>query len=494
MESLWHDIAGAVTTDPWRPEASVDTLVVGAGLTGLTTALMRSRAGESVIVLEARCVGAGTTGNTTAKISLLHGTKLSRIRSRHSGALVRKYVDANRTGQDWLLRYCADRGVPVQRETAYDYALSPSGAETLQREFDCATTAGLDVTWSDAPELPYRVAGAMALENQAQVDPMALLAVLVADVREQGGAVVEGVRARSARGAGDGVRVDTDHGPVHARRVVLATGMPILDRGGFFARLHPLRSYSAAFADVENVPSGMYLSVDSPTRSLRTVPTPDGVLLLVGGNGHVVGRGGSTRKRVDDLESWTSQHFPGGRRTHRWSAQDFHPVDELPYVGSLLPGERRILVATGFDKWGMTNAVAAAMCLAGGHSDPEKWAGAYDAWNPRLLTGAMTAAKWNGEVAVQLATGWLAPVLDRDRTEPEDGAGRVRPTLGTPVAVSGVGDSERCVSAICTHLGGVVRWNDAEQSWDCPLHGSRFAADGRVLEGPATRNLAPKQR
>ncbi|MFF0815085.1 FAD-dependent oxidoreductase [Rhodococcus sp. NPDC003318] len=495
MVSLWLDRTEHPTTDAWRPGARVDTLVVGAGLTGLTTGLLFRRAGESVTVLEARHVGAATTGNTTAKVSLLHGTKLSRIRGKHSAGLARAYVEANREGQQWLLRYCADRGVPVQRETAYSYALSGSGMDTLRREFDAGTAAGLDLEWSDGSELPYRVAGAVALEDQAQVDPLDLLVALVFDLRERGGTVVEGVRVRSVHSSGETLRVDTDHGPLEARRVVLATGVPILDRGGFFARLHPMRSYSAAFDNLDNVPRGMYLSVESPTRSLRSVPTVDGTRLLVGGNGHVVGRGGSTRLRVDDLVAWTSRHFPGAHLTHSWSAQDYHPVDELPYVGPLLPREHRVLVATGYDKWGMTNAVAAALSLAGGALGGHmEWAGAYDAWNPRLLAGAVNAAKLNGEVAVELAAGWIRPLLQPWHGTPGNGDGHVRPCLGAPEAVSTVDGHQRRVSAVCTHLGGVVRWNDAEQSWDCPLHGSRFAADGRVLEGPATRDLAPRER
>ena len=285
--------------------------------------------------------------------------------------------------------------------------------------------------------------------------------------------------------------VVTDAGAVSADTVVLATGIPFLDRGGYFARLEPQRSYAQAFRVPGLIPTGMYLSADSPTRSIRSVPHEDGIRVLVGGNGHTVGRYQPTSDRVADLTEWTKRHFPGAELTHAWSAQDYRAVDDLPYVGPLLPWSENVLFASGFAKWGMTNAVAAALALSsrllGGATS---WAQAFESWSPHELKGVFDAAKANASVVVELGKGWLRPKAS-PTVQPGDGEGVVERSGLRPVAVCAVDGRTSRMSAVCTHLGGVVTWNDAERSWDCPLHGSRFSADGAVLEGPATRDLAP---
>lgn len=467
--------------------------MVGAGLTGLVTSLLLARAGLSVAVVEGRRIGSGTTGNTTAKISLLQGTRLSTLAAKNPMETVRSYVEANREGMEWLLRYCAEHDIAVQRRPAFTYATTEQGEERARGELATALAAGLDVTWESELELPYATCGGVRLDDQAQFDPMTALGALVSDVQAHGGVFFETTRVRTVRRGAGTFTVVTEHGDIAARQVVLATGIPILDRGGYFARLEPLRSYAAAFS-VPNVPQGMYLSADSTTRSVRSAVTDDEELLLVGGNGHVVGRHPSPASLVDDLTRWTEEAFPGARRTHWWSAQDYESLDGLPYVGPLLPQRDTIFVATGYDKWGMTNAVAAGLSLSSqllGGNTP--WGSDIRSWRLRELSGLGRAAKLNGSVAARMAEGWLRVALGSDgsATPPADGQGRVERRGTSPVAVCTVAGETREVSAVCPHLKGIVTWNDAELSWDCPLHGSRFSADGSVLEGPATVGLTP---
>jgi hypothetical protein len=223
-----------------------------------------------------------------------------------------------------------------------------------------------------------------------------------------------------------------------------------------------------------NITHRMYISADSATRSVRYAPTPAGDRLLVGGAGHP----GGSRKEARVLGAGTG--FVGEEELSRRDADallvgpGLHSCRRIVYVGPILPGDDKIFVATGFDKWGMTNSTAAALAFA--------------SWSPHELSGIPNALQANLEVGFNLAKGWITPVLRfGDRTPSEGGVVSGPPwDMEARSVVNGV---EHRVSPVCPHLGGIVNWNDADESWECPLHGSRFAPDGTLLEGPATRNL-----
>ena len=503
MTSLWQTDRITSTTPPATmidvPHA--DIVVVGAGITGLTTAVLLARAGKRVIMVEARYVGAGTTGNTTGKLSVLQGSKLARIAGKHGRDALRRYVSGNAEGRDWLLRHCDDHGLHAQREDDHAYAQSPEGIGTARSVLDACRDAGLKgAEWIDTADVPFPFHGGVRLRDQAQIDPMPVLNSLAVELETHGGTLLQGVRVVSVSGRSP-LRVglqETANGDDDRRRdfsittpqCVLATGIPILDRGGFFARLKPHRSYCQAYDVPGDVTRPMFISVDSPTRSVRHAPRAGGDKLIVGGAGHTVGRADEPADGVAELADWVKLHYPGAVQTHFWSAQDYTPVAELPYVGPLLPKIDNVLVATGFDKWGLTNGVAAALALSsrvlGGHVE---WADAFASWSPHELTGLATALQANLEVGFNLAKGWVSPITASSATVAE-GGGMVSGPPWHLRATSITDGTRRTVSPVCPHLGGIVTWNGADRTWECPLHGSRFAPDGTLLEGPATRGLA----
>jgi Rieske Fe-S protein len=270
--------------------------------------------------------------------------------------------------------------------------------------------------------------------------------------------------------------------------VVVATHLPFLDAGGFFARAHPYRSYAMAVRTAGPRPRGMYISAESPTRSVRS--TPDAWVLL-GGEGHKVGQDDDTRRRYEALERWAREHYEVAEVGYRWSAQDYESVDGLPYVGRLTPASDRILVATAFRKWGMSNGTAAGMILRdlmAGRENP--WAETFAA--TRLAPGASvkTLVTENLDAGKRFIGDRLRSWRPRPAAEIPPGRGEIADLDGETVAAyrddAGV---LRAVAPDCTHLGCRVSFNTAERSWDCPCHGSRFDVDGRVIQGPAVRDL-----
>ncbi|OBA78263.1 FAD-dependent oxidoreductase [Mycobacterium sp. 1164966.3] len=504
MTSLW---LADRPEPPWTANQidegprSAQVVVVGAGITGLITAVLLARAGKDVLVLEARTVGSCATGNTTAKISLLQGSHMSKILPRHGIGTARAYVEGNREGQQWVLDHCETHGVAVQREDAYTYAQSSKGVLSARAELAACQAVGLPVTWEDDADVPFPYHGGVRLPDQAQFDPMPFLDSLAVELIKRGGRLVEHARVRRVSSKGKTLRAQVNTPArqeieIEASQIVLATGIPILDRGGYFARVKPSRSYCFAFKVPEgSITRPMMISTDSPTRSVRYAPFGDGERLLVGGAGHTVGREKSPSKALDELASWARKHYPGAMQTHFWSAQDYTPIDQLPYVGPILPGNESIFVATGFNKWGMTNGAAAALALSsrilGGRMD---WSRAFASWSPHELSGLTTAVQANLEVGFNLTKGWITPAIRTGRRSPQRDEGGV--VSGPPWHLEArcrVDGTEHRVSPVCPHLGGIVNWNDADKAWECPLHGSRFAPDGTLLEGPATRDLTASQ-
>jgi nitrite reductase/ring-hydroxylating ferredoxin subunit len=362
----------------------------------------------------------------------------------------------------------------------------------VEREYRLARSVGLNVSKVVDAGLPFPSYGAVVLPDQLQLDPMDLLAALAAELRLLGGVIVEGVRVHGVhpdrpRGI---ARVTTSNGELIAKHVILASGVPILNRGLYFAKVSAMRSYAQSFElPSAELPNGMFLNVENPTRSIRTWRGR----LLTGGNGHPVGREASPRARADDLTEWTQHNWPGATLTHSWSAQDYSPMHHVPFVGWLPRGGGRIYLATGFDKWGMTNGVATALTLF------EDILGTNTDWQQVLhsrVTMPRVIARGIGEnaaVGFWYAKGYARALARRlPDAAPREGQGVVGRSGMRPTASSTV-DGVTCqLSAICTHLGGVVTWNDAERSWDCPCHGSRFDISGAVLHGPAVDPLGQR--
>jgi Rieske Fe-S protein len=351
---------------------------------------------------------------------------------------------------------------------------------------------GLPADFVTETELPFTVVGAVRFTNQAQFHPRRFCLALLESLAAGGAHVFEMSRVRDVDGDDGDLAVSTADGTVRARHVVLATHLPFLDRGLFFAKCHPMRSYAMTIEPAEGaaVPQGMYLSADSPTRSLRTAEGDR--FLIVGGEGHKVGQDDDTREHYTALESWAAEHFPGAPVRHRWSAQDHVPVDGTPFVGPQSSGSN-VLVATGFKKWGMSNGAAAALMLTDhilGRDNP--WVEAFDSTRTGSAITSSELFKENANVAKRFVGDRLAAIRAESVDTLAPGQGDICELDGERVAAFRDDDGTlHAVSPVCRHLGCIVAFNTAERTWDCPCHGSRYKVDGTLIEGPATADLDP---
>ncbi len=433
--SLWSATAEFAPHPPLRGDHHTDVLIIGGGITGVLCAHFLQQAGVSYLLLEATRIGGGVTQNTTAKLTLLHGLLYDQIR-RGSAELASQYLRAQQQALAEYLALCQGVDCDYTPQPAYAYDLADSDAP--RREAEALRSLGCAAEWVAQVPLPIRIAGAVRCPDQAQFHPLKFLAAISAPLRIHEHTPVLDVQGETAL---------TPHGRVHAKRVIFACHFPFADRrGGYFAKMYQHRSYTLALSGAP-LPEGMFVDAQANGLSFRT----QGEYLLLGGGDHRTGCAGGG---FAALRAIAARLYPDARERYAWSAQDCMSLDGIPYIGAYAKTTPRWYVATGFNKWGMSNAMVAALLLRDaliGEQNP-----CADVFSPSR-SPRCTQLLCNGASSL---LHFLTPTAPR-----------------------------------CPHLGCALRWNKEERSWDCPCHGSRFNADGAVLDSPANRRLphAPKR-
>jgi glycine/D-amino acid oxidase-like deaminating enzyme/nitrite reductase/ring-hydroxylating ferredoxin subunit len=492
--SIWLDQSPGTSYPRLEGDRRYDVAVVGGGITGLTTALLLAREGLSVGLVDQHVIAGGTTGHSTAKVTSQHSITYLRLRLTMGHAAARTYAQAQESAKERIAALVSDDAIDCdfRRRPAYVYASSRMQREIVEREAAAARSAGLASTFLEPVDvpLPFPTHGAMRFDDQAEFDAARYARGLAARFAEAGGEIFERTRATHVH-EGEPCRVETEHGEIRAGHVVVATLLPFLDRAGYFARAFPSRSYVICARTSSPPLEAMLINAGAPIRSLRDVAHDGEELLMVGGESHHVGSGKAQPERYEQLVEFAERHWDVREITHRWSAQDYIPDDGVPFIGRLHPRSKRVWVATGFKKWGITSGTVAGELLTDGILGRENpWSGLFSSTRIRPHAGAPRFLLENSRTGLRMV---LDRVRDRGGRASEDlapGEGDIVSHDGHKVA--GYRDADgrlHAVSTRCTHLGCQVRFNSAEDTWDCPCHGSRFSVDGEILNGPATRPL-----
>jgi glycine/D-amino acid oxidase-like deaminating enzyme/nitrite reductase/ring-hydroxylating ferredoxin subunit len=491
-ESLWIATTPSTSFPALSGDVDVDVVVVGAGITGITCALLLKRAGKSVALLEMKRVARGASGYTTAKLTSGHRLIYTALEEKfgHEGA--RLYAEANETAIALVESLVTEYGIDcdLERKPNYVYAERSEGAGQIEEEAAAARRAGLPASVVTDTTLPFPVTAAVCLPDQAQFHPRKYLLALTDRIAGDGSHVFEQTRALDVV-QGSPCIVETDGGRVLAGDVVLATHLPFEDKGFFFAKAYPRRSYAvAAPLEDERAPEGMFINIEEPVRSVRTAWSEQGRCMIVGGEGHKPGQEDDTRQCYTRLEEWAREWFGVERIAFRWSTQDFVSVDRVPFVGPLVPGGDHVWVATAYGKWGMTNGTAAASILA------DRLAGR-ESSSRNVFDSSRLGSVLTKELVTENAGALRHLLGDRLSLPGVEALERLSPGEGVVVRLDGENQAVSrtdagdllTVSAACTHMGCLVAWNTAERTWDCPCHGSRYLPDGTVIEGPAVQDL-----
>ncbi|HOJ09693.1 MAG TPA: FAD-dependent oxidoreductase [Clostridiales bacterium] len=493
-ESYWISSIPQTNFPHLEEDVKVDVVIVGGGMTGITSAFLLKEEGLTVAVIEADQILHGTTGHTTAKVTSQHDLIYYKIKSQMGQEMAKMYADANETAINTIASLIERKKIDCDfyRSSAYVYTQDDKYIQQILDETNTAASLGIQAFYLVETPLPFSVKAAVRFDNQARFHPLKYLIALANEIPGNGSYIFEHTRAIDIH-EDKYCHVVTNSGKrVTADKVVVASHFPFYDGYGYyFSRLFPYRSYIVAVKIKGEFPEGMYISAEKPVHSLRYQNTDDGGVVLIAGENHKTGQGKDTSVHYENLKNFAQKIFEVEDIPFRWSTQDYTSADEVPYTGHLSSKTPNIYVATGFRKWGMTNSTASSIILRDliiGRENPWK-----ELYNPSRFTPGASAKNFiveNADVAKHLVVRKLAAVPDSDDVDLNPGEGRVVEMGGQKMgAYKDEQGRLHLVDTTCTHMGCELQWNSAEKSWDCPCHGSRFTYDGDIIEGPAQRRI-----
>lgn len=427
MNSIWSETVERKSFAPLTETKSTDVLIIGGGIAGILCAHKLKNAGVDCILVEADEICRGITQDTTAKITLLHGLLYDKMICRFGEEKAGLFTRAQENAIKEYAHLCCNIDCDFERKDAYVYSLD--GRKRIEKEIDALKCLGVKAEVSNGGELPFSVAGAVRVKSQAQFHPLKFLYTLAKDLPIYEHTKVTNLMPHKAV---------TNHGVITFLKLIVATHFPIYNKhGAYFLKLYQHRSYVLA---LEGAPllDGMWVDESDTGLSFRTY----GNLLLLGGGGHRTGKTGGCWQ---ELEAFAKKYYPRAKVTAKWATQDCMTLDDIPYIGQYSKRTPDTFVATGFNKWGMTNAMVASNILC---DLVQKKANSYaEVFSPSrsILRPQLAVNAWES------AAGLLTPTAPR-----------------------------------CPHLGCALKYNSAEHTWDCPCHGSRFDEDGTLINNPAT--------
>lgn len=488
-ESYWRDTGKVPSYGELKNDLHVDTVVVGAGIAGVMTAYQLAKAGKEVAVLEARELFSGTSGFTTAKLTAQHNLIYDELINRYGQETAKLFYQANMEGIASIKELADQFGIDCELEEreAFVFTQKAENRNKISKEAEAYQKLGIEGEFVEDLPLNMEVEAAIMMRNQAQFHPVKFLAGLLEEFVNLGGKVYDQTKVMDIADKANKTECTTENGlKVTASQVVQATHLPIIEpESKFFSKQNnPESSYALAVKTKDEFPDGLYINADLPKRTLRGLDSKTGRVVLVGGESHSTGDGKSSSERYKELESFAKELFEVKEIINRWSAHDYISEDRLPFIGALSEDQPNVYVVTGLSKWGLAISATGAKILTDAILEKDN---PYKAmFTPeRIIQESISV-----EPQEENHNHYDDASEENNPEELSNNQGMITKRDGEEVgAYKDENGNLHYVDLTCTHLGCGVQWNDGDNTWDCPCHGSRFSGTGEVIEGPAVDSL-----
>lgn len=494
--SLWIDTTPSTDYPPLRGDLEADVAIVGAGITGITAAYLLAKAGKSVVLVDKGRIAMSETGHTTAHIVESTDADYGELIKAHGEDGARANTEATRAAIA-LMRSLVDElriDCGLAPVDGFLYAEEEGHRESLQREQESLRLAGIETDWVDDVPVPFRTIGGLRFRNQYVFHIRQYVLAIAEAAVKHGARIFENSLVNDVENAEESGHcvVKSEAGSIRAQHVLLATHVPINDRGIIWLKMHATRTYVvAAPVEAGQIADALFWDTADPYHYTRLLDTEKELFLIVGGEDRDIGKDGNDEERYEALEEYCRARFGITTFTHRWSGQINESADMLPFIGESSHG-KNVWMSTGYSGTGMTYGTLAAMLLTDFALERENpYAKLYDPARRKIgsiLETVFTKATEFPKRMIEKLTH-----LDVETTsvaEVGEGEGKIVSVGEAKYAVARIDGELRTLDPACTHMGCTVAWNGAEKSWDCPCHGSRFSTHGEVLNGPATTPLA----
>lgn len=494
-QSFWKEITGEVPPFPSLTDhIETEIAIIGGGITGITAALQLRKAGHRVVVLEADKVGGGTTGYSTGNLYVPVQPYYQTIINKFDEKIAATVAHARKAAIDFVEQTAREKSIECQfhRRPFYYYVKDEKNLPKLEREVSALQKAGIEIDYTYDFPLPEDYIKAARIDNQARFNPYEYVSALASKLQVEGCQIFENSRVTDVKEEERCV-VTTTSGQVIADKVIMATHTP----KGFNVvqtLVGPYRSYVVAVSLEGDYPDGNFWDLDKqPAHAISSHSTGEKLdMLMFAGNHHKTGQAEeSHEKNYAEIEAYIRRYYKVKSIGYQWSAQHYSPADGLPYIGNSTRTTDRIYMATGFSADGLTYGTVAGILLADLIMKKENpWEKAFSSTRFTPLASAEKFIKENLNVAKEYAKDYTKKQDEKAFASLRNGDAQILELDGGKVAAHRDEHGKmHVVSAVCTHLGCIVHFNDAEKTWDCPCHGSRFGLDGKVIEGPAYEPL-----
>lgn len=494
--SVWNQYAEVEDYPTLAQDLSCDVAVIGGGITGVSTALLLAEKGFDVVLLESRKVGGGTSSHSTGNLYVTTDRNLGELRSRYDADTVRSLTESRGAAlnliEEWVERFGID--CDFARRPWYLYSAAEESDGKIEEELDHAREIALPIEEAPPDRFPLSIRSGLVLDRQAQFNPMRYVQGLAAQGVRGACRIFESTRVTGVEERDETVLVSTTGGTVTARFVVHATHIPKGVRG-IQATLSMYREYGIACRlGRKDFPEGIFWGYHDEGKkfSSRLYEREGERFVLVVGEPHRVGQERDTIARIRTLEEFARRQYGLDDVAWRWGGQHYRSPDLLPYIGR--ESDRgRSFIATGYATDGLVYGTLAGMLIAEAIAEVDNdWSELYDASRFTPVKSASNALREVANTAAQYLKGLPGLADNEELKDIASGSGGVVEIDGRKVAAYRNDEGELSLhSAVCTHLKCIVTWNNAEKTWDCPCHASRFDTDGSVLEGPAFDPLPP---